>query len=135
MDGFEDIGSKGHFSAKKGGFGVKTPLGGKRDFFSKIRLEHFFSLTKMQLCAKFQKNLMRGSPDIASRTDGRTDERESIGPSANAERPKTIIAVIFGPKWTIFATNGQILAISEFSRHIEHDFLKEDHKNNFHTKN
>ena len=26
-------------------------------------------------------------------------------------------------------------AISEFSRHIEYDFLKEDHKNNFHTKN
>ena len=45
----------------------------------------------MQLCAKFQKNLMCGSPDIAlrthARTDGRTNERESIGPSANAERP------------------------------------------------
>ena len=27
MRGFEDIGSKGNFSAKKGGFGVKTPLG------------------------------------------------------------------------------------------------------------
>ena len=26
-------------------------------------------------------------------------------------------------------------AISEFSRHIEYDFFKEDHKNNFHTKN
>ena len=25
MRGFEDIGSKGHFSAKKGGFGSKTP--------------------------------------------------------------------------------------------------------------
>ena len=42
----------------------------------------------MQLSVKFQKNLMRGSPDIASRTNGRTHERESIGPLANAERPK-----------------------------------------------
>ena len=32
------------------------------------------------------------------------------------------------------ATNGQTLAILEFSRHIHYDFLKEDHKNNFHTK-
>ena len=29
--------------------------------------------------------------------------------------------------------HGQKFAISEFSRHIEYDFLKEDHKNNFHT--
>ena len=64
MRGFEDIGSKGHFSAKKGGFWVKNPPGGQTRIFSKIRLEHFYSLVKMQLCAKFQKNLMRGSPDI-----------------------------------------------------------------------
>ena len=31
--------------------------------------------------------------------------------------------------------HGQKFAISEFSGHIEYDFLKEDHKNNFHTKN
>ena len=68
--------------------GLKNPLGGKREFFSKIRLEHFYSLAKMQLCAKFQKNLMRRSPDIALRTHTRMHERESIGPSANAERPK-----------------------------------------------
>ena len=79
MRGFEDIDSEGHFSAKKGGFWAKPPLGGKPEFFSKIRLEHFFSLAKMQLWAKFQKNLMCGSPDIASRTDEWTDERESIG--------------------------------------------------------
>ena len=88
MRGFEDIGSKGHFSAKKGGFGVKNPPGGQTRIFFKNRLKTFFSLAKMQLCAKFQKNLMRGSPDIASRTHARTHERESIGPSANAERPK-----------------------------------------------
>ena len=33
------------------------------------------------------------------------------------------------------ATDGQILAISEYSRHIHYDFLEEDHKGNFHTKN
>ena len=35
----------------------------------------------------------------------------------------------------ILATNGKILAISEFSRHIHYDFLKEDHKGSFDTKN
>ena len=55
----------------------------KREFFSKIRLEHFFSLAKMQLCAKFQKNLMRGSPDIALHTNGRTDARTDARTSAN----------------------------------------------------
>ena len=33
MRGFEDIGSKGHFSAKKGGFWVKTPPRGVTKFF------------------------------------------------------------------------------------------------------
>ena len=42
----------------------------------------------------------------------------------------------FWPKnGQILVLNGQNLAISEFSWHIEYDFLKEDHKNNFHTKN
>ena len=35
----------------------------------------------------------------------------------------------------IFVLNGQSFAKSESSRHIEYDFLKEDHKNNLHTKN
>ena len=35
----------------------------------------------------------------------------------------------------IFVLNGQSFAKSEFSRHIEYDFLKVDHKNNFHTIN
>ena len=35
----------------------------------------------------------------------------------------------------ILVLNGQNFVISEFSWHIEHDFLKEDHKNNLHTKN
>ena len=32
MHGFEDIGSKGHFSVKKEGFWVKNPLGGSQNF-------------------------------------------------------------------------------------------------------
>ena len=44
--------------------------------------------------------------------------------------------VNFGQKNAqILATNGQILAISEFSWHIHYDFLKEDHKGSSHTKN
>ena len=31
--------------------------------------------------------------------------------------------------------HGQKIVIPELSRHIEYDFLKEDHKKNFHTKN
>ena len=82
MRGFEHIGSKGHFSAKKESFWVKTPPGGANENFFKNPLVTFFSLAKMQLCAKFQKNLMRGSPDIASQTNtetnARSDERARI---------------------------------------------------------
>ena len=46
-------------------------------------------------------------------------------------RPKTLKLALNGQ---ILVLNGQNFAISEFSRHIEYDFLKEDHKNNFHTK-
>ena len=56
--------------AKIGRFWPKTA---KRDFFSKIRLEHFLSLAKMQLWAKFQKNLMRGFLDMNERTNERTN--------------------------------------------------------------
>ena len=84
MRGFEDIGLKGNFLAKK--------AGGQTRILFKNPLGTFFSLAKTQLCAKFQKNLMHGSSDIPSRTHERTDEqtheRESIGPSPNAERPK-----------------------------------------------
>ena len=96
MCGFEENVQKPDFLAKNGQKWQKFAVFGQnfenQNFFSKITLEHFFSLAKMQLCAKFQKNLMRRSPDTASRTNGRThtwtNERESIGPSANAERPK-----------------------------------------------
>ena len=36
MRGFKDIGSNGHFSAKKGFFGYKNPLGGSKIFFDPI---------------------------------------------------------------------------------------------------
>ena len=50
-------------------------------------------------------------------------------------RPKTLKTCQYWPKnGQILVLNGQNSAISEFSRHIENDFLKEDHKNNFHTK-
>ena len=42
---------------------------------------------------------------------------------------------ILAKKGQILVPNGQILAISEFSRHIHYDFLKKDHKGSFHTKN
>ena len=64
MRGFKDIGLKGHFSAKNGGFGAKTPPGGHTRIFFKNPLGTFFSLAQMQLCAKFQKNLMLGSPHM-----------------------------------------------------------------------
>ena len=77
--------------AKNGENGPKTA---KREFFSKIRLEQFFIFIKIQLCAKNHKNLMRGFLDMVWRTKharmhGRTDERESIGLPAKAERPIT----------------------------------------------
>ena len=42
---------------------------------------------------------------------------------------------ILAKKGQILVLNGQNFAISEFSRHIKYNFLKEDHKNNFHAKN
>ena len=45
-------------------------------------------------------------------------------------RSKTLKTVNFGQK---MALNGPNFATSEFSQHIEYDFLKEGHKNNFHT--
>ena len=80
---FEENVRKPDFWAKNGQKRQKLAIFGQNletRIFSKIRLEHFFSLAKMQLCAKFQKNLMRGSPDIASRTNERTDERTSVNP-------------------------------------------------------
>ena len=47
-------------------------------------------------------------------------------------RSRTLKTVNFGQKMALI--NGPNFAISESSQHIEYDFLKEDHKNNFHTK-
>ena len=61
MCGFEEKAQKPDFLAKNG---EKLPKTAKREFFSKIRLEHFSSFIKMQLCAKNHKNLMRGFLDM-----------------------------------------------------------------------
>ena len=99
-------------------------IGRFRKIFSKIRLEHFFSSAKMQLCAKFQKNLMRGSPDIASRTN----ERTSANPQVLRLMPRDQKGQIWtkkGPKW----------AGLDFSRTANINFPKENHKISFYTKN
>ena len=78
MCGFEEIVQKPVFwlkMAKNGHFWIKSQ---KRDFFSKIRLEHFFRLFKMYLCAKNHQNLMRGFLNMEC--DGRTNERTSVNP-------------------------------------------------------
>ena len=51
MRGSEDIGSKGHFSAKKGIVCAKNPEGAK-DFFSKMRMEHFLDSSKGSIVQK-----------------------------------------------------------------------------------
>ena len=56
------FGKNGHFLTV---FGQKWPI---FEFFSKIRLEHFFTLPKPYLTAKFQKKVMSGCPDIAWHT-------------------------------------------------------------------
>ena len=63
-----------------------------------------------------------------SHTKNQEDSQRGFG----SYRSKTLKSVNFGQK---MALNGPNFAISEFSQHIEYDFLKEDHKNNFHTKN
>ena len=52
-------------------FGQVLAKKAKNDFFSKIRLEHFFTLSKPYLTAKFQKKLMNGYLDM-SVTDAHT---------------------------------------------------------------
>ena len=53
------FGKNGHFLTV---FGQKWPI---FEFFSKIRLEHFFTLPKPYLTAKFQKKVMNGCLDIS----------------------------------------------------------------------
>ena len=64
------------------------------EFFSKIRLEHFFTIPKPYLTAKFQKKLMNGCLDICvtyvrtyEHTNIRTYKGQLIG--LPAARPKT----------------------------------------------
>ena len=82
------------FLAENGHFLPKWVKNGQTGFLGKIQKCHFRRIRKPQLSAKNQKIPMNGFWDL-SRTDKRTDERtnertperESIGRSANAERP------------------------------------------------
>ena len=80
---------KAIFQPKREFLGRNPPWGGKQIFFSKIRLEHFFRLIKMQLCAKNHQNHARISRYGV--THGRTDKWTRVIPQAStakAERPK-----------------------------------------------
>ena len=53
-------------------------------FFSKIPLEDFFTLIKIQLCANFQKNLMCDFLDMVLHTHGRMYRRTYARTTLNA---------------------------------------------------
>ena len=75
----------GHFLTV---FGQKWPI---FEFFSKIRLEHFFTLPKPYLTAKFQRKVMNGCLDMSVthvHTYAHTYKGQLIG--LPAARPKTI---------------------------------------------
>ena len=80
------FGQNGHFLTV---FGRKWQI---FDFFSKIRLEHFFTFPKPYLTAKFRKKLMDGCLDICVthvRTYARTYKGQLIG--LPAVRPTIIM--------------------------------------------
>ena len=56
MRGFEDIGSKGHFSAKKGGFGVTPPRGGHKKILGQNNIKNEFSTIKLLRVQIFSKH-------------------------------------------------------------------------------
>ena len=70
MRGFKDIGSRGHFSAKKG-------VWVKRELYSEIRLEHFLDSSRCSFVQKLSKSDAQFSRYGV--TDKRTNEREPIG--------------------------------------------------------
>ena len=56
MRGFEDIGSKGHFSANQAGFGVKNPpRGGHKNFLGQNNIKNEFSTIKLLRVQIFSK--------------------------------------------------------------------------------
>ena len=75
------FGKNGHFLTV---FGQKWPI---FEFFSKIRLEHFFTLPKPYLTAKFQKKVMNGCLDICV-TDVHTNIQGSTYRSASCGETK-----------------------------------------------
>ena len=95
-------------------FNLQTPL----------RIFLIFGM-EVLLMLLFQKIPMNGFWDLwvtHGRTDARTDVWMWIYRFHSLSRE---------PKMALYDQN---FAISEFSRHIEYGFLKENHKNKFHTK-
>ena len=75
MPGFEDIGSKGHFSAKRGGFGgQKPPWGAIENFFQKSAWNIFLDSSR---CSFVQKSL---KSDARISRYGVMDGRTSVIP-------------------------------------------------------
>ena len=68
----EDIGSKVHFLAKKGFLGTKTPLGGQKNFLTKI-----FLVVIEVVWRPNQKKISNGL-GCRTGTDERTHARERI---------------------------------------------------------
>ena len=114
----------GHFLTV---FGQKWPI---FEFFSKIRLEHFFTLPKPYLTAKYQKKLMNGYWENAWRTYVRTYVHTYIRTGVNlmvclSARPKIEVISqkpsknwIFGKMaifWQFLAKNGQFFNFSQKS--------------------
>ena len=86
MRGFEENVQKPDFKAKNGQKWQKLAIFGQNleneNFFQKSAWNIFFSIIKIQLCAKNHQNLMRGFLDIEcdARTNERTNARTSVIP-------------------------------------------------------
>ena len=130
-------------------FGQKRPI---FEFFPKIRLEHFFTLPKPYLTAKFQKKVMNGCLDICVtdshtyiRTYAHTYKGQLIG--LPAARPKIeVISLkpsknwIFGKKWQFLTLFGQkypqfrifpwVPLLTHSSKQLGEDFRKFSAKTN-----
>ena len=92
---------------------------------------------------------MRGSTDMVSRMETGTHKREPIGLNRLKSRDQKVKDLKQSlehkyqklsklPIWPKIAKFDQIGSIFDDQRNflaLEYDFLKENHKNNFHTKN
>ena len=135
------FGKNGHFLTV---FGQKWPI---FEFFSKIRLEHFFTLPKPYLTAKYQKKLMNGYWENAWRTHVHTYIRTGVNlkvclsarpkievisqkPSKTRFLAKKAIFWHFLAKKTQFWIFPQVPLRIHASRHLGEDFRKFPAKTN-----